>query len=337
MSDEAGRLVEEGRLTAALSVWREALELLPRETRQHGLIVARIAALRERVDAVGYVEPEGDRRPDHLASVTGASPERPRSEVEAAADPTVKGGTAGKRTDAFGFMALAGLAVWKFKFVFVAIASKLKLLLMGVSKGSTFFSMLVYLGPCWALWGWKFGVCIVLSIYVHEMGHVAALTRYGIKASAPMFIPGFGALVRLHQYPSDAIEDARIGLAGPLWGLGAALASCGAWLVTGNALFAAVAKFGAWINLFNLLPFWQLDGGRGFRAPPRHYRFIAVLWAALAGVVTHEGLLALIVVAGALRAFSADCPRAGGERALIEYLALIAGLSLLNAIPVPLP
>ena len=38
----------------------------------------------------------------------------------------------------------------------------------------------------WTIWGWKFAVGVVLSIYVHEMGHVQALQRYGIKATAPM-------------------------------------------------------------------------------------------------------------------------------------------------------
>ena len=36
---------------------------------------------------------------------------------------------------------------------------------------------------------------LVLSIYVHEMGHVSVLRRYGIPASAPMFIPFLGAVI----------------------------------------------------------------------------------------------------------------------------------------------
>ena len=38
----------------------------------------------------------------------------------------------------------------------------------------------------------------------------AALARYGIPASAPMFIPGFGAFVRLKAYPANQGEDARV-------------------------------------------------------------------------------------------------------------------------------
>src|SRR2546426_6462832 len=43
--------------------------------------------------------------------------------------------------------------------------------------------MLLSAGVYWAAWGWKFALGVVLSIYVHEMGHVQALQRYGIKAT----------------------------------------------------------------------------------------------------------------------------------------------------------
>src|SRR5213076_3474994 len=91
--------------------------------------------------------------------------------------------------------------------------------LLGLTKAITFVSMLLSAGVYWTIWGWKFAVGVVLSIYVHETGHTQALQRYGIQATAPMFIPGIGAVIRLKQYPTDAREDARVGLAGPLWGL----------------------------------------------------------------------------------------------------------------------
>ena len=59
--------------------------------------------------------------------------------------------------------------------------------------------MAISLGVYWQLWGWKFALGFVLALYVHEMGHVAALRRYGVRASAPMFIPLLGAFVRLEE------------------------------------------------------------------------------------------------------------------------------------------
>ena len=328
LSSDAARLDDAGRLTAALVVWRRALELLPPETRQHEVVTARIASLRERVDVPGYREPDPED-PGELP-LAGQSP----SGTPAGAGPEMARSHVRKQALALG---VAGLAVWKFKFILIGLASKAKFLLLGLSKSTTLFSMLVYLGPCWAAWGWQFALGIVLSIYVHEMGHVAALSRYGISASAPMFIPGLGALVRLNQYPSDAIEDARIGLAGPLWGFGAALVAYGVALASGHELFAAVAKFGAWINLFNLVPIWQLDGGRAFRALSRGHRFLAAAGAGLAWAWSHEGLLALLVVVGVVRAMSSDCPSTGSKRVLAELLVLVAGLTALDCIPIAIP
>src|SRR6185436_5687170 len=126
-------------------------------------------------------------------------------------------------------------------------------------------------GVYWAAWGMWFALGLVLSIYIHEMGHVVALRRYGIAATAPMFVPGLGAFIRLRQSLPPR-QSARVGLAGPLWGLGAAAAAWAVALAGGSAMWSAIAHTGAWINLFNLLPVWQLDGSRAFAALGRAHR-----------------------------------------------------------------
>ncbi len=208
------------------------------------------------------------------------------------------------------------------------LLTKGKLLLLGLTKATTLFSMLAFVGVYWNRWGWAFGFGIALSIYVHEMGHVAALARYGIKASAPMFIPGLGALVRLHQLPANRHEDARIGLAGPVWGLGAALAAYGVYLGTGIGTWRAIAHTGAWINLFNLLPIWQLDGGRGFRALSRDERWMAVAALGAAWLLTREGLLVGLGAVAVIQAFR-DAPDEGDNGALALYGGLVAALTAL--------
>src|SRR5206468_952877 len=89
---------------------------------------------------------------------------------------------------------------------------------------------------------WKFALGLVASIYVHEMGHVAALLKYGVRASAPMFIPGLGAVIRMKQALGDPQQEARVGLAGPAWGVGAALAAYAAFLGTGLSYEAFIAS-----------------------------------------------------------------------------------------------
>src|SRR5262249_29353621 len=149
--------------------------------------------------------------------------------------------------------------------------------------------------------GGAIGFGIVACIYVHEIGHVAALQRYGIDASAPMFIPGFGALVRLRQNPKDAHEDAQIGLAGPLWGL---FASCVAAIraLAHSHTATAVASWSATVNLFNMIPVWQLDGARGIRPMSQNERIIVACVAGALGFIFHQWMP--IIVAGLTFAMS---------------------------------
>lgn len=219
--------------------------------------------------------------------------------------------------------------------VLMLLLSKGKLLLLGLTKLGTLASMLAFLGVYWAAFGWKLALGIVVSIYIHEMGHVAELRRLGIPASAPMFIPGFGAFVRLKQRPAGAREDARIGLAGPLWGLGAAVAAWTVSLLGGGPAWAAIVHLGAWINLFNLIPFWQLDGGRGFRPLSRVQRFLATGAVGLALWVTGEKMLWLLGIAALVQALSAKSDSEGDNIALAWYVFLVLALSALLLVPVP--
>jgi Zn-dependent protease len=213
----------------------------------------------------------------------------------------------------------------------VFILTKAKLLLLGLTKMSTLLSMLAFLGVYWSLFGWKFAAGIVISIYIHEMGHVAALRRSGIPASAPLFIPGLGAFVRLHMSPPDARTDARIGLAGPVWGLGAAVAAYVAYLVTGAPIWAAITHVGAFLNLFNLIPVWQLDGGRGFHALTRTQRGVAAVFVAGAWAVSHEGMLFLLLLGAGWQLFQ-RAPEQKDNGALGTYLILVAALTALMMI-----
>lgn len=301
LADEAQAASSSGNLRAELLAWRESLPLLPAESRQHQTVAARVAALSDRV------------------TEAGAAADRPPS------------GTAGKWIAALGGF---GLLVWKLKFLLALIITKGKLLFLGLTKASTAFSMVLSLGVYWTQWGMWFALGLIGSIYVHEMGHVAALQRYGFPASAPMFIPGLGAVIRLRHRPASVREDARIGLAGPMWGLGAAIAAAIIFVWTRNAYWGAVARTGAWLNLFNLLPVWQLDGGRAFAALAASERRWTVLALAAAWLATGEGLLVLLLIAAAARAWGGEAPADPDRGALAMYVFLIVALTTLSRIPV---
>jgi Zn-dependent protease len=114
--------------------------------------------------------------------------------------------------------------------------------------------------------GWWFAAGFVVLLFVHEMGHVIQLRREGIKASAPMFIPFMGAAIFSRSLGDNALAEARVGLAGPILGSLGAAAVAVVGELTGSSLLIALAYFGFFINLFNLLPVIPLDGGRAAAA-----------------------------------------------------------------------
>jgi Zn-dependent protease len=280
----------------ALVAWRASLDLLPPGSRQHAAVSLRVEALSNQVEAAG----------------NGAAPPVPDT----------------VRWKWLASLGPIGLILWKFKFIVVAILSKGKLLLLGLTKAGTLMSMFATVGLYWTIWGFWFAVGLVVSIYIHEMGHVAALRRYGIAASAPMFIPGVGALVRLKQNPVGPREDARIGLAGPLWGLGAALGAWGIALLGGGPMYNAIAHTGAWINLFNLMPIWQLDGGRAFASLTRTHRWLATAAAGLAWLITRDGIVLLVLLVAGWRALAPASEVKPDRGALLLYAVLVIALAL---------
>jgi Zn-dependent protease len=206
--------------------------------------------------------------------------------------------------------------------------TKGKLLLLGLTKLSTLLSMLAFAGVYWALYGWKFAVGLVMSIYIHEMGHVLTLREYGIPASAPMFIPGFGAFIRLKQLRITPIQDSRVGLAGPIYGLGAAAFALAAGFVTGAKAWDAIAHFGAVINIFNLIPVWTLDGSRGLMSQTRVQRLIILATAGGLWWVTGEVMLGLVALGGIYRLFTKDAAQEPDNVGMGQFLGLLAALSV---------
>jgi Zn-dependent protease len=305
LADEAERATSADSLAEALTAWRRALELLPPGSRQHGVIEEKVRELSRRTEA---------------------------APLSASSRPVA--GTAWARW--LTPLGAAGLLLWKFKFIAVFVLTKAKLLLLGLVKAPTLFSMLLSFGVYWTAWGWKFALGLIASMYVHEMGHVFALSRYGIRATAPMFIPGLGAFVRMEQYPTNTREDARVGLAGPTWGLLAAAFAYAVSLLTGWAAWAATARAAAWLNLFNLLPLGFLDGGRGFRSLTRSQRLLAAGGIAAAWAFSHESLLGLIFFAAAGRAIVGRGAESSDGGALLQYLGLVGVLTALTTIRVGL-
>lgn len=136
-----------------------------------------------------------------------------------------------------------------------------------LTKGKFLFSMLAFLGLYWALFGWWFAVGFLACIFIHEMGHYIVIRRYGMQASLPMFVPGFGAYVKWSATTEvDPGIRANISLAGPFFGFLAGLLSFGLYAASGQRVWLAVAQVAGWLNLLNLIPIAMLDGGKAMDA-----------------------------------------------------------------------
>ncbi len=288
LAGKADDAMRAGDLVGARTHWTAALNLLPTQSHQHVVIRDKVADLNRQIDL-----PPAD-------STTLQRDEMPWW-----------------RRGAPGLVTVA-----------VLLGSKLKFLLLGLTKASTFVSMFAFFGVYWSIYGWPLALGLVLSIYVHEMGHVAMLRRLGIAAGAPMFIPGVGALVMLKQHVTDPLTDAKIGLAGPVWGLGAALAALAMHFVTGARIWLAIAQLTGFLNLFNLIPVWQLDGSRGFHVLARWERWALVAAVAVALMVTEQRLLLIVGGVAAWRALQQDAGP-GDRRVLATFVVLVLALSLL--------
>ena len=282
----------EGRLVDASHAWQSTLDLLPYTSQQHAVISNRVADITKRL---------------------AAQPAAPALLKTGSNEPWWRR----------GWGALITLLVFSL--------GKLKFLLLGLTKLSTFVSMFAFFGVYWSLYGWPLALGLVISIYIHEMGHVAMLRRLGIHAGAPLFIPGIGALVLLKTHISDPSVDAKIGLAGPVWGLGAGLAAYVAYLVTGTMTWAAIAQLTAFINLFNLIPIWQLDGSRGFHALAVWQRWIVVAVIGAAYLLTSQKILLIVGAVALYRAFQRAVAKPD-YGAMVTFVVLVAALSWLSTV-----
>ena len=184
----------------------------------------------------------------------------------------------------------------------IALAAKGKALLLLLPKikilttgGTAFVSIAAYA----LLWGWTFAAGFVALIFVHEMGHVIALRREGIKASAPMFIPFLGAVVMAKKLGDDAAAEARVGLAGPLLGSVGAAACLLIHEANGSLFWQQLAYAGFLINLFNLIPVTPFDGGRAMAALAPAMWFVGLAaMAAMAIVFTSPFILLFLILGG---------------------------------------
>jgi Zn-dependent protease len=146
---------------------------------------------------------------------------------------------------------------------------------------------------------------VAVAFILHELGHRIVARRYGFSAEYRMWLPGlmiaiassfFGFIfaapggIRLKRGEDDNEEEMEeeyrketgiISLAGPITNLGLSILFIAVWIISLLFIFTAPVEestvliiwdviilgviVNLWLALFNLLPFWTLDGIKVFR------------------------------------------------------------------------
>lgn len=109
---------------------------------------------------------------------------------------------------------------------------------------------------------WIVAVAAIWGLLVHEYGHVLAMNRYGMGPAKIYIIPFLGGMARGQRLPDSEWEGVKVSLAGPAFGLLAAIPFFVLFLVLGGKVWLLGAVVIAAINLVNLAPAPPLDGSR---------------------------------------------------------------------------
>lgn len=278
--------------TTAVVHLRDAVARLPRGSEQARALEARITQLEAHIGAA----PESSNTPKWLAG-----------------------------------LGVVGAALAKFGKPLFLLLSKGKFLLAGLFKAKTAISMLIYAsfarGGGQALW-----LVFVACLYVHEMGHVYAFRRYGIPVTAPMFVPGFGAFVRVNQYPRDTGAASDVALSGPIWGVVAGFIVLAIAAATSSPGVARMAVFVAEVNAFNLIPVWQLDGARAVAVLSRRQRGAAGAVGVALGLLSGCTMLTGAAIGMIVRSFVVPGEATGDRRPLVRLLVVMVLCALLEAL-----
>ncbi len=124
-------------------------------------------------------------------------------------------------------------------------------------------STLLLGGFLWLVTGsWVIAVAAIWGLFVHEYGHVLAMNRLGMGPARIYIIPFLGGVARSQRLPQSEWHGVLVSLAGPAFGLLAAIPFLGLFIATSDGLWLQGVFAIALINLVNLAPAPPLDGSK---------------------------------------------------------------------------
>lgn len=123
------------------------------------------------------------------------------------------------------------------------------------------FAIMTFAVYAWLL-NWKAALLLTVAVGFHECSHLWAAKRLGLKTKGFYLVPFMGGVAFITDRYKNYGQQAFVVLMGPVGGGVLALATAGAWYITGSPILGAAAGWMCFLNLFNLLPLSFLDGGQ---------------------------------------------------------------------------
>lgn len=183
---------------------------------------------------------------------------------------------------------------------------------------------------------WVVAVAAIFGLFVHEYGHVLAMNAVGMGPARIYIIPFLGGLARGQRLPVSEWHGVLVSLAGPAFGLLAAIPFFALYLTVGGPEWLLAATVIAAINLVNLAPAPPLDGSKAIgpvlaRIHPMLERVAMIAVGALVvywGFVTGRWILAAFLAIALYGHLRRGAWRPEGRQLTVKEAVMSVGLFL---------
>lgn len=202
-------------------------------------------------------------------------------------------------------------------------------------------STLLLGGFIWAYTGsWVIAAALIWGLFVHEYGHVLAMNRLGMGPARIYIIPFLGGVAKSQRLPQSEWHGVLVSLAGPAFGLLAAIPFFAGFVLTGQAAWLVGAAVIAALNLINLAPAPPLDGSKALgpvlaRIHPVLEQVAMIAIGALVvwwGFMTGRWILAAFLAIALIGHLKRGAWRPDGRPLTIRESAFSVGLFIATAV-----
>lgn len=186
----------------------------------------------------------------------------------------------------------------------------------------------------WITDSWVIAAALIWGLFVHEYGHVLAMNRLGMGPARIYIIPFLGGVAKSQRLPQSEWHGVLVSLAGPAFGLLAAIPFFGGFVATGQPAWLLGAAVIAALNLINLAPAPPLDGSKALgpvlaRIHPMVERVAMIAIGALVvwwGFMTGRWILAAFLAIALIGHLKRGAWRPDGRRLTVRESLFSVGL-----------